>query len=376
MLILVHYGELALKRKKRRLFENKLVENIKKASSGKVRRLEGRLIVEGGEPEPLKNVFGISWFAPAYRIEKDLEAIKELVIEKIEEKAKKNPTFGVFVKRADKSFPYTSYQIAERVGEEVVKRYGLKVRLNTPELPIYIEIAKDAFVYFEKTPGLGGLPVGGSGNVLCLLSGGIDSPVAAYLAMKRGCHVDFIHFHVFPENETAFQGKIEELVLTLNKYQFESRIFLVPYWPFEVAFLEKGVGKRYELVLFRRFMLRVAERIAQQYGHKAIVTGDSLGQVASQTLENIKATLEATSMLVLQPLISFDKQEITDMAKRIGSYEISIKPYKDCCSIVSSHSKTEVKLGAVKRIEERLDMEGVISKTLELIGSQTISGLL
>ncbi|HEX3036043.1 MAG TPA: tRNA uracil 4-sulfurtransferase ThiI [Thermodesulfobacteriota bacterium] len=372
MLALVHYGEFVLKGRNRRLFENKLISNIKRASGGKVERLEGRLVVKNGDLDSLKNVFGISWFAPAYRTEKNLKAIEKLVIEKTEEKLKDNfllnPTFGIFVQRADKRFPHTSPEIGERIGAEVSKKYNLKVQLKEPGFPIYIEVAKDAFVHFEKIKGLGGLPVGINNKVLCLLSGGIDSPVASYLMMKRGCNVDFIHFHAFPENQIALRGKINELISTLNKYQLESRIFLVPNYLFQLSLL-KGIDFScgYEMILFRRFMVKVAEKIAKKQGYKALVTGDSLGQVASQTLENIRVLKEATSLPILQPLISFDKEEIVHLARRIGTYGISIKPYKDCCSIIAPHPKTKAVTERVMKIEERINMEITISKTLELI---------
>ena len=372
MLILAHYGEFILKGKNRRLFENKLVSNIKRASGGKVEKLEGRLVVRNGDLDSLKNVFGISWFAPVYRTEKTLEAIEKLVIQRTEEKLKDNPllnpTFGIFVQRADKRFPHTPPEIGERVGAEVAKKYNLRVKLKEPDLPIYIVVAKDAFVYFEKIKGLGGLPVGINDKVLCLLSGGIDSPVASYLMMKRGCNVDFAHFHAFPENRIALRSKIKGLISTLNKYQFECRIFLVPYYPFQLS-LMKGVDFNYgyEMILFRRFMVKIAEKIAKEQGYKALITGDSLGQVASQTLENIRVLKEATSLPILQPLISYDKGEIIDLARRIGTYDISIRPYKDCCSIIAPHPKTKATPERVIKIEERINMERIIGKTLELV---------
>ncbi len=369
MLTLVHYGEIALKGKNRRFFEDKLTENIKRATGGRVRKLESRLVVEDGNPEHLKYVFGISWFAPAYRVEKNLGAIVDFILKKVGERVGESKSFGVFVKRADKRFPYTSPQIAGEIGAEVARKYGLKVRLKDPELPIYVEIAEDAFVYFEKIRGLGGLPVSANGRVLCLLSGGIDSAVASYLIMKRGCRVDFIHFHVFPQNKSVVDTKISDLVEVLNRYQFESKVFLVPYYPFQLALLNLDTDRKtrgYELVLFRRFMLRVSERIANRYGYQALVTGDSLGQVASQTLENIRAVSEVTSLPVFRPLIAFDKQEIIDIARRIETYEISIRPYKDCCSIVAPHPKTRANLERLKALEEKLGIDEVVKKSLEL----------
>jgi len=367
MSILVHYGELALKGKNRRLFENKLIENIKRATGGKVRRFEGRLLVEDGDSDSLNNVFGISWFARSYRVKKDIRSIKELILEKLSEMIKGRPTFGIFVKRVDKKFPYTSMEVAKDIGEEIIKKYKLEVRLRNPELPIYIEIADEVFVHFEKVEGSGGLPVGVSGRVLGLLSGGIDSPVASYLIMKRGCNVDFIHFHVFSNNQAVAKTKIADLVLAINKYQFESRVFLAPYKLFQVALMKNRVGPGYELILFRRFMARVAERVAREWGLQALVTGDSLGQVASQTIENLNLTGNAVSLPVLQPLISFDKEEIVRLARQIGTYDVSIRPYKDCCSIIAPHPKIKTRLSHVEAYEQRMNIDRVINETLELI---------
>jgi thiamine biosynthesis protein ThiI len=367
MSILVHYGELALKGKNRRLFENKLIENIKKATGGKVRRFEGRLLVEDGHTASLKNVFGISWFASSYRARKELNAIRELIIEKASEMIKGRPTFGIFVKRVDKKFPYTSMEVAKDIGEAIVRKYKLDVSLKNPELPIYIEIADEVFVHFEKVEGLGGLPVGVSGRVLGLLSGGIDSPVASYLIMKRGCNVDFIHFHVFADNGAVHKTKIADLVSILNKYQFGTRVFLAPYKLFQVALMKNRVGPGYELILFRRFMARVAERVAKKWGLQALVTGDSLGQVASQTIENLNLAGNAVSLPVLQPLISFDKEEIVRLARQIGTYDVSIRPYKDCCSIIAPNPKIKTRLSHVETYEQRIDIDRVINETLELI---------
>jgi thiamine biosynthesis protein ThiI len=366
MPILVHYGELALKGKNRRLFENKLIENIRKMCGGNVRRLEGRIVVENADLECLEDVFGISWFAHSYRAEKNPEAIIKIVLDKVAKEITGSPTFGVIVRRADKGFRFTSTEVAKMVGEEVKNKFNLKVHLKNPELKIHVEIADEVFIYFERIKGRGGLPVGVSGNVLCLLSGGIDSPVAAYLMMKRGCKADYIHFHSFSKNIEVLKSKIGEIVGLLSKYGFGSRLFLAPYHPFQVALLEKGISPGYEMVLFRRMMLSVAEELAKTFDYKGIVTGDSIGQVASQTLDNLQAIGEYASVPVLQPLICFDKQEITDLAKKIGTYEMSIKPYKDCCSILAPRPKTNPRMDEIKRNEERTQMKKVIRDTLDL----------
>jgi thiamine biosynthesis protein ThiI len=364
---LIHYGELSLKGRNRSLFENKLKENIERETGGKITKYRGRLVLEKGNPEHLKNVFGISWYAEAIKVDKNYESIKKLVLSKVNDHVTDKNSFGVFVKRADKNFPCTSMELENKIGSEISKTYCLEVNLNSPELSVFIEIADDVYIYFKKKQGLKGLPVDVSGNVLSLLSGGIDSPVASYLMMKRGCRVNFIHFHVFSSNTQIKNTKMNHVFDALDKYQGGSRIYLVPYFQFEMEILKAQNTRGHELVLFRRFMVKVAERIALQNGFKALVTGDSLGQVASQTMENIAQITKIVSIPVFQPLIAYDKQEIVDLAKKIGTYELSIENYKDCCSIVSSNPRTKANTKQILALEERMNMDEVIEKTLDLV---------
>jgi thiamine biosynthesis protein ThiI len=364
---LIHYGELSLKGRNRSLFENKLKENIERETGGKITKYRGRLVLEKGNPEHLKNVFGISWYAEAIKVDKNYESIKKLVLSKVNDHVTDKNSFGVFVKRADKNFPCTSMELENKIGSEISKTYCLEVNLNSPELSVFIEIADDVYIYFKKKQGLKGLPVDVSGNVLSLLSGGIDSPVASYLMMKRGCRVNFIHFHVFSSNTQIKNTKMNHVFDALDKYQGGSRIYLVPYFQFEMEILKAQNTRGHELVLFRRFMVKVAERIALQNGFKALVTGDSLGQVASQTMENIAQITKIVSIPVFQPLIAYDKQEIIDLAKKIGTYELSIENYKDCCSIVSSNPRTKANTKQILALEERMNMDEVIEKTLDLV---------
>jgi len=364
---LIHYGELSLKGRNRSFFENKLKENIERETGGKVIKYRGRFVLENGDPELLKNVFGISWYAEALKVDKNYDSIREIVLRNVDKELSGKSSFAVFVKRSDKSFPYTSMELENEIGSEISKSYAIKVNLKSPELSVFIEIADDVYVYFKKKQGLKGLPVDVSGDVLSLLSGGIDSPVASYLMMKRGCRVNFIHFHVFRDNNLINDTKMLHVFEALNKYQGNSRIFLVPYYQFEMAILKALHTGGHELVLFRRFMVRVAERISLKNGFKALVTGDSLGQVASQTMENIAQITNTVSMPIFQPLIAYDKQEIVDLAKKIETYELSIENYKDCCSIVSSNPRTKANTKQILALEERMDMEEVIEKTLELV---------
>lgn len=364
---LIHYGELFLKGRNRSLFEIKLQENIERMAGGRVLRQRGRFVMEGGNPETLSRVFGISWYAPAFAVDKDYDAILKEVLERSEKVIEGKADFGVNANRSDKSFPVRSMELASRIGGEVAGRFGLPVNLKNPALRINIEIADRAYIYFDRVEGLRGFPTGVSGKVLSLLSGGIDSPVSSFLMMKRGCRVDFIHFHVFSANDKVFGSKMESLARILDSYQGKSRLHLVPYYPFEMALLGAGDVKGHELILFRRFMARAACRVAASERCQALVTGDSLGQVASQTMENITVFRDAAVLPVFQPLIAFDKQEIVDYAKRIGTYKASIADYKDCCSIVSTGPRTKAHLGRVKELEKVMNVESVLDKTMELV---------
>jgi len=363
-LTLIHYGELTLKGKNRKYFEEQLIKNIYDKCGGSLHRYRGYLVMEGGNPENLRYIFGISWFANVLSIEKDIDALKGAIIEKVKDGISSAESFAVYTKRADKEFTHTSMKVSELVGDEIVKHYNKKVDLKNPDFPIYIEISDKIYVYFKKNKGLGGLPVGISGKVLCLLSGGIDSPVAAYLMNKRGCYVDYVHFHVFPDNDRVLETKIKLILESLRKYENKCKVFLVPYKQFERAILKGDYLDGNELILFRRFMFKTAERISQSYGYSALVSGDSLGQVASQTLDNLKAVRNVVALPIFQPLISYDKQEIIDLSKKIGTYETSIQKYKDCCSLISRNPRTRANIKQVRKIEEIINIEDAIDKTL------------
>jgi thiamine biosynthesis protein ThiI len=363
--ILIHYGELSLKGRNRNLFEIKLKENIERASGGKVRMFRGRFVLKGGTAEPLSKVFGIAWFAEAVRTDRDIHSITDTVLSLLKAQIKDKESFGVFVRRSDKGFPLNSMQVGDKLGREISACYGLKVDLSNPDLRVHIEIAEEAYVYFERTEGRRGLPLGISGKVLSLVSGGIDSPVSSYLMMKRGCEVEFVHFHVFSENTAVSNTKMNSIFRIFGGYQPGSRIHHVPYYVFETALLGAMDTKGYELVLFRRLMVRVAERIAHTNGCQALVTGDSLGQVASQTLENIIHLKNSVSIPIFQPLLAYDKQEIIDTAKEIGTYEASIKPYKDCCSIVTKKPRTKAQEHRIKCLEDEICIDSVVEETLK-----------
>lgn len=363
--ILVHYGEIALKGHNRPLFEKRLEENIRLSLRCRVMREQGRLVAETDDrsqaAEALSKTFGIEWFSFCRETVNDIGGLKK---ECLKEVTGKERSFKVECSRSWKDYPMTSIQVNELVGEEIIKKHGLKVSLERPEKTVYVEIGeRKARVFSEKLRGPGGLPVGSSGRVLCLFSGGIDSPVAAWMMMKRGCNVDYLHFHALRDTQELKESKILSLAEELRTYCPFSKLYVVPYYPFDLA----ARGGKYNLVLFRRFMMKVASRLADRIKAKAIVTGESVGQVASQTLDNMACIGEACSFPILRPLVGMDKEEIISMAKEIGTYGHSIEPYKDCCSIIARHPATRASLEKMKSMEEKLGLGKVEEECMGLL---------
>ncbi|MGH9779152.1 MAG: tRNA uracil 4-sulfurtransferase ThiI [Candidatus Acidiferrales bacterium] len=371
-----HYAEVALKGGYRPFFEKKLAENVQVACEregvrlGAVRRERGRILVtfEAEDTEKaqraLRDIFGIQYFALVEETASTPEAIlakaRELLAQAKQAGA---ATVGLVTKRADKRFPLSSLELNKEIGAEA-NRLGLKIRFEGPEATLHTEIATErAFLYRRKIPGPGGLPVGASGKVLCLLSGGIDSPVASWLLLKRGCRVDFLHFHSFRTNREALESKLRATVEALNRFQFHARLFLVPYHSYQIAAAGR-VPEGLDLMAFKNFMLRAAQAVAWRKGYRALVTGDSLGQVASQTLPNLAAGDEGIAATVLRPLVGFDKVEIVALARRIGTYEESIKPYKDCCSIISRKPATAITAAELRGVFGEEAMKELLAKSL------------
>ncbi len=369
MLFTLAYSEIALKGKNRYIFQNALIRNIQASLPEQkitVHRRGGRLLLECERSEnvieALKNTFGIESVSPVVSTDPDIDSIRALL------SGKSFPgKIKVHTKRSDKTFPMQSQQVNEIIGRDLVER-GAKVDLKHPDQTIYIDILNDeALVYFERIKCPGGLPVGASGRVLSLLSGGIDSPVASLLMMRRGCSVDYLHLHSFAENSDAKDSKIIRIANKLKKFHPpKSRVFIAPYLEFYKKTLSSN--NRSEAIIFRRFLLRLASCIAKKYKIKAIVTGDSLGQVASQTLENIHTTNEASELPVFRPLIAYNKQDIIDYSIQSGLFDLSVEKYKDCCSLVSHQSpSTRVRLEAARKIEEDLEIEKIVEKTMEQV---------
>jgi thiamine biosynthesis protein ThiI len=365
------------------MFIRRLGENLRLATQGlgvrEVRRLTGRITLML-EPDAaieeirrrLARVPGVANFAFAFRTPLRLEVLREAVVQGLAGRAFR--TFRVQTKRAFKAFPLTSPEINRDVGHFIQTRLGVGVDLEHPELTVSIEILPhEAFFCFEREPGPGGLPVGVSGTVLCLISGGIDSPVAAYRMLKRGCRVAFVHFHSYPILSRVSQEKVRDLVALLTPYQATSRLILVPFASIQREIVAEAPGPA-RVVLYRRLMLRIAEEVAQHVAAKALVTGESLGQVASQTLDNLAVIEAVARMPVLRPLIGMDKQEIVTQAIALGTYEVSIVPDQDCCTLfIPRNPAVRTDHEGIERLEARLDMARLIRQGIE--GAQVIDFL-
>lgn len=373
--IVIHYNELGLKKGNRGYFENYLCANIntvlEDCGAEKAKRITGRILLplkaeaDVGEIKArLARVFGIAYFAEAWASSKAVEEMEKKAWSLIEGRIFKS--FRIEARRADKRFPQTSVEINQLVGAYVKERTTARVDLEDPELTCWIEIVeKYALIYVERVPGPGGLPVGTSGKVVVLLSGGIDSPVAAWKMIKRGCTPTFVHFHSFPYTNKESQEKAKQIAKLLSHYQLRSKIYLVPFADIQ-RHIMVDTPLETRVILYRRYMMRLAEQIARKEKARVLVTGDSVGQVASQTIENIDVISRAVSMPILRPLIGDDKIEIVAAARRIGTYGISILPDQDCCSLfVPKHPETKANLVEIENSEARLDVYEAMKTAME-----------
>jgi len=378
-----HYHEIGLKGGNRRVFTKVLLRNLQSALKKfgvKVQDLFDRLLVtvpgDGfvGALLAAAKVFGVAYVAPVKILPRSVEAMVDAALQTYRALATDRDSFAVRVRRVDKSFQLTSQELERLIGRRVIEATGAPVDLDDPKILVSFRVYRDCvYQVGPKVQGVGGLPVGVTGKVLALISGGIDSPVAAWLMMKRGCLVDFVHFHAMPSNEEAAEGKVPKLVEKIVSPQgVSARLFLVPYHPFQLALLMSKVPPQLELVLFRRFMVKVANRIAMENGHQAVVTGDNLGQVASQTLENLTVVDDASELTIFRPLLTYDKREIIALAQRVGTYELSIQPYKDCCSLIARHPETRAKLPEVLEAEKALPVEQLVERSLKEMAVLTV----
>ena len=377
--LLIRYAEIHLKGLNRPFFERLLVDRIKRALEpvkADVEREQGRVFAYGipeaelsGCIERLCRVFGIHSISPARCVEKDWDAIKTAAIEEVQPFAASadNPAFKCFARRADKRFSMTSEQICRELGHELLEAYpNLRVDVHHPALPVTVEIRQNsAFVYTKEVPGAGGMPVGSNGKAMLLISGGIDSPVAGYMIAKRGVQIDAVHFYSYPYTSERARDKVVELAKLVSRYAGTIHLYLVPFTDIQMTIYDKCPSTE-TTVLMRRLMMKIAERIAKDTGSQALITGESIGQVASQTIESLCVTDDAVTMPVFRPLIGFDKEEIIEKAQRIGTFETSILPYEDCCTVfVPKHPVTKPKVETLRASEALVDFEPLIEAAMQ-----------
>ncbi|MDH5752390.1 MAG: tRNA 4-thiouridine(8) synthase ThiI [Deltaproteobacteria bacterium] len=386
--IIVRLSETALKGRNRSLFEKRMAQNISRhlAPLGKFRmkRDLARLTISPAEDGPgletalevLRGLPGVANLSLAEPAPADPDELAGVVVEYVRRALESRPqrknapepvTFRMLVERKDKGYPVRSMDMAARLGQAVLEALpGLKVDLTSPELVVNVELFKSgAMVFCGKQPGPGGLPVGTSGRAVCLLSGGIDSPVAAFMMMTRGVRVSYLNFHSYPYIGERSREKVVELVRFLSRYQPTSRLYVAPFANIQVA-VRDNCPEGLRTVLYRRMMNRVANHVARRDKALALVTGESLGQVASQTMPNIRAIEDTAVLPVLQPLIGLSKKEIIDRARSIGTYPISIQPHPDCCTLFQPRSpETGARLGEVHRVEEKLPVEELVTECIE-----------
>jgi len=377
---IVHYHELALKGRNRNFFEQRLVHNIQTAlkdlGAKRIESLRSRIrivlperISDQAVIDRLTRVFGVANFSLAHAVPLDLATpnLDELMRGIGGAVSQQSfESFRVTAKRADKRLTLTSMDVEKAVGKYLCDLTGKKVKLIDPDLIVYIELlAKEAYYSLDKIQGPGGMPVGVSGKVACLISGGIDSPVAAYRMMKRGCNAVFVHFSGRPLVSRASEDKVRELVQTLTAHQYHSRLYIVPFGEIQREIVAQAPAP-YRVVLYRRLMVRIAGELAQREQCWGLVTGDSLGQVASQTPENLSVIEEAAELPLLRPLIGMDKLEITDQAQRIGTFTTSIEPDQDCCSLFTPlHPSTKTRIDDIRRVERAFDIGALVKQGLE-----------
>ena len=374
-IIIVHYSEISLKKGNRGFFEKTLKRNILDALKdvpGIDPRFDfGRFIIYMAPKSPvdlvierMKKVIGIAHFCVGYQGSDNLEELGEEIFQEFHKY--EFDSFRIDARRADKNFPYNSVEINQSVGARVFHGMNKKVDLNNPELTCFVEIFnKRVYYYFEKTAAIRGLPTGSSGKVVSLLSAGIDSPVASYKMMTRGCKVIFVHFHSFPFTDKASVYNTISLAEHLTQYQYGSHLYLVPLAKIQQAIIP-NVHPKFRLIMYRRMMLRIAEKIAYKENAKALVTGDSVGQVASQTLDNIAAISQAVSIPIFRPLVGLDKEQIIAEARALGTFETSIEPFDDCCSyLVPKNPETRAKMDEVLEAEKNIgDIEALVREAI------------
>ena len=378
-IILLKQGEIVLKGLNKKYFEQKLLQNVKRrlARLGEfeVTCLQSILYVEpknddvdmDAVQEAMTKVFGVAAVVRAAGCEKTVEAMAAKAIEYMADAMRSAKSFKVETKRADKSFPMTSIQISQYVGGELAEAFpGTAVDVHDPELTVHVEVRETrAFIHGMPLPGAGGLPVGCGGTAVTLLSGGIDSPVSTYMIAKRGVHMIPVHFFSFPYTSELAKQKVLDLAKILTDYCGRMTVEVVPFTHIQTEIRDKCPEEYFTLIM-RRFMMRIAQGVADRNGAKALVTGENLGQVASQTMEALGCTEAVCRVPVLRPLIGFDKEEIVRLARKIGTFELSTLPYEDCCTVFTPrHPRTKPRIDAVEEAESALDIDGLVKEALD-----------
>jgi len=381
--ILIHYHEISLKGDNRSWFEKHFVENIKTQLNSlpykKIKIVAARIFIIGIDRDCyeeyekcLKNVMGLKNAYVMSRSDLNVDAINSEVQSQIQDLS--FSTFRVSTKRQDKNFQYTSQDVNQIIGAAIVAAYSKKVSLDNPDLNIIIEIVNGkAYIGYRKIIGYGGLPIGTGEKALSLISSGIDSPVASFLLAKRGVDVHYIHFHSVPSTSIQSINNVKAILMQLSKYQIQCSLYSVPLLSIQEKIM-KNISSKYWVIFFRKAMYSISELLAKQLSINALITGENVGQVASQTISNIRAASDAVNIPVLRPLAGMNKEEIVNIAEDIGTYEISIKPYEDCCSFfVPKHPATSANLADVQNMEKAIRLEQYYEDLLEQITEERIS---
>lgn len=374
-IILIKYGELTTKKANRNIFIKTLNENILnslKRYDVKIKKDRVRMYIEAKEEEleeivkKLKNVFGLHGIVICYKIHNNIEEIQKISLKKIKEEI--GTTFKINTKRADKEFPIPSMEMNNKIASTILKETNLKVDVHNPDIMLHVEIRKDfTYIYAKEEKAVGGYPVGIQGKGMLMLSGGIDSPVAGYLALKRGIKIECLYFESPPHTSLEAKNKVLELAKIIGKFGGNIKVHIVPFTKLQET-IYKEVPHEYMITIMRRMMYRIAEKYAQKRKCKIIINGESIGQVASQTLSSMSVINEVVKMPVIRPVACFDKLEIIELAQKIGTYQTSILPYEDCCTIfVPKHPVINPCIQKAKEYEKVFDYETLIEETIEKI---------
>jgi len=381
-IILIRYGEILLKGLNRPFFERKLVKNIKFAlkdfNKTRIEKLRGRIFVEpintefdfDGAIKGLCKVFGVVSISPVFKISSDFEKIKDSVIMMFSDilKNEDHKTFKVETKRGDKKFPLNSQEINAELGEYILKSIPkLSVDVHNPSIKIYVEVRENTYIYSEIIKAYGGLPVGTNGKAVLLISGGIDSPAAGWMMLKRGVEIAAVHFYSYPYTDERSKDKVIKLVKILADYCGKIKLYIVPFTDIQIK-IRDNCPEDKRIIIMRRYMMKISETVAKMENAYALITGESMGQVASQTIQSLAVTNESVGLPVFRPLIGFDKNEVIEIARKINTFETSILPYEDCCTaFVPKHPETKPVLSDILMSENKLDIEKLIKDAVENI---------